>query len=106
MLQILEEDRDAREAERARQRKQREEKVLAARAKRIAGELGLGPADETRLAAILVLESEKRSQLFERVRAQGWDRDLVSQGMKELRAWRDAEYEPPSARTSPSRFAS
>jgi len=93
VLQILEEDRDARELERAQQRKQREEKVLAARAQRIASDLGLGPADETRLARILVLEAEKRGQLFERVRAEGWDRDLVRQGMEDLRSWRDAEYE-------------
>ena len=93
VLQILEEDRDAREQERARQRKQREERVLAARAQRIAAELGLGPADETRLAGIFALESEKRNQIFERVSAEGWNRELVRDGMTELRSWREAEYQ-------------
>jgi hypothetical protein len=93
VLQILAEDRDAREQERARQRRQREEEVLAARAQRIAGELGLGPTDEARLAGILALDGQKRSQLFERVRDEGWDRELVRKGIEELRSWRDAEYE-------------
>ena len=93
VLQILQEDREARELERAEQRKEREQKALNARASRIAQELGLGPVDETRLAQLLVQESEKRSQLFERVRDEGWDRELVRAGMQELREWREAEYD-------------
>ena len=75
VLRVVEEERQRQEDERAAERRQREQERIEERAERIAAELGLAPADQTRLAKMMTDASAKRSELFTAMREEGFDGD-------------------------------
>lgn len=79
-----EEQREVEEAERSRAQAERQ-------AERIATELGLPPADQTRLAEHFVAAGAKRRELFEGMRTGSFDRESMRASMEELREWNTAE---------------
>lgn len=97
-VQIEERMRDVFAAEREREEQEREAE-LAERARaqaerqaeRLASELNLSPADQTRLTDHFVLAGAKRRELFEGLRGGNFDRDAMRDSFEELRAWNSQE---------------
>jgi hypothetical protein len=77
-------EREAEQAERARAQAERQ-------AERVARELNLSPADQTRLSEHFVAASAKRRELFESLRGGEFDRESMRASMEELRAWNSQE---------------
>ncbi len=63
ILQLVEEDRQAREQKREAERAQREEEALLARAERVAKEVGLNASQQKSLADVYTLERQKIDEL-------------------------------------------
>ncbi len=93
ILQLVEEDRQAREQKRDADRVQREEEALLARAERVARELGLSASQQKSLADVYTLERQKIDEL--RKTAMGGDfADMplqLREQMAGFRQWRTDE---------------
>ncbi len=63
ILEVIEQDRQAREQEREAARAQREEEAILARAERVARELGLSAMQQKALADVYTLERQKLAEL-------------------------------------------
>lgn len=93
ILQVIEEDRQAREQKREDERTQREMDALLARAERVAKELGLSAMQQKSLADVYVLESQKIAELRTLAR-EGELTDMRGQIREQigaLREWRTTE---------------
>jgi hypothetical protein len=93
ILQLVEEDRQAREQKREADRAQREEEALLARAERVAKEVGLTASQQKSLADVYTLERQKIDEL--RKLAIGGDFAEMPVQIREqiagLRQWRTEE---------------
>jgi len=78
-------DQDKREAD----RKQREQEMFGRLAERAAKDLGLSPADQTRLTDFMTIASAKRDELFRGARDGGPDGFRTA--FDDFRTWRDTE---------------
>ena len=88
---ILAELRQEEERQRELERQERERRLVEQRAERIARELGLAPADQTRLAGFMNEANTKRQELMTQVRENGFDRDAMRASFQELRQWSNDE---------------
>jgi len=92
IMQVLEEQRQAEADKREQERKERQLKTAQEMAARAAKELGLGAADETRLADFIVVAGDKRDEMFKSVRdGGGFDRDTMRQNFDDYRTWAEGE---------------
>jgi hypothetical protein len=87
MAAILARAREEEALRRAEERAVREEELLLERARHVAVELALPPADEARLALHLREEARRREAILERWRAEELDRELLAAELLALRDW-------------------
>lgn len=93
ILQLIEEDRQAREQKREADRAQREEEVLLARAERVARELAMNASQQRSLADVYTLERQKIAELRQTV-SEGDFTEMpfqIREQIAGLRQWRTDE---------------
>ncbi len=96
VLQVIEEERRARERREEELRATRLEERLREQAARAAEELGLSPSEEGALLSVIREESTRREDLFRTLRESEFDpalRESVRSGMEALQTWKTLELE-------------
>jgi hypothetical protein len=89
IVQVLEEQREQERLQRDEERKKREREAIDRIAERTAKDLGLSPADQTRLSEFMVTASDKREEMFRDAR-DGGSADFRAT-FDEYMTWRDTE---------------
>ena len=88
ILGVLQQEEDRKEEERRLEREQREQDALTRRIERIAEKLSLSSADQATLSQIYTEERQKQTEMWTAMRDGGMDRDMIREGMTEVRDWR------------------
>ncbi len=94
VLDVVEQERQVREEERAEERRRWDEERLARQASSAAERLGLSAQDEENLLAILLEERERRTAFYDTMREGGFDptaRDLAREEFARIEAWKSEE---------------
>jgi len=88
ILSVMQQEEDRKEEERRLEREEREKEALDRRVQRVAEKLSLSSADAATLTQIYQEEREKQTVMWEEMRNGGMDRDMIREGMAEVRDWR------------------
>jgi hypothetical protein len=88
---VLEAEERRKEEEAELQRIERENQMALRQAERIAERLSLAPADQTRLANHLIAANDKRREVMDQMREDGFDRNAMRSTFQELRDWNSTE---------------
>lgn len=92
ILRVIAEERADLQRKEDEARKQRELEQATQRAERVAKELNLSPAEQTKLAEVYVMEREKRDEFMRNMRnGEVPDREQMRQSFQEYREWRTNE---------------
>jgi uncharacterized membrane protein YgcG len=92
ILRVIAEERADLQRKEDEARKQRELEQATQRAERVAKELNLSPAEQTKLAEVYVMEREKRDEFMRNMRSgEVPDREQMRQSFQEYREWRTNE---------------
>lgn len=88
ILSVMQQEEDRKDEERRLEREEREKEALDRRVQRIAEKLSLSSADSTTLTQIYQEEREKQTLMWTEMREGGMDREMIREGMGEIRDWR------------------
>jgi len=88
ILGVLQQEEDRKEEERRLEREQREQDALTRRIERVAEKLSLSSADQVTLSQIYTEERKKQTEMWTAMRDGGMDREMIREGMTEVRDWR------------------